>query len=110
MTDGDLPTHFRAARRKVVNWAHFLPVYETLLSPYRGRAITLVEVGVGDGGSLEVWRSYLGPAARIIGIDLNPAAKCLESEGFEIIIGDPSGPAGLGRPRFEDRPHRCADR
>lgn len=92
MSDGDLLTHFRAARRKIVKWAHFLPLYERLLSPYRGRAITLVEVGVGDGGSLEVWRSYLGPPARIIGIDLNPAAKCLESEGFEILIGDQSDP------------------
>lgn len=92
MIDGDLLTHFRAARRRVVKWAHFLPVYERLLASHRGHAITLVEVGVGDGGSLEVWRSYLGPSARIIGIDLNPETKRLESEGFEIIIGDQSDP------------------
>lgn len=55
--------------------------------------MTLVEVGVGDGGSLEVWRRYLGPAARIIGIDCDPAAKQLEDEGLEIIIGDQADPA-----------------
>jgi len=92
VTDGDLLLHFRAVRHRVVKWTHYLPIYERLLSQYRGRSLTLVEVGVGDGGSLEGWRSYLGPAARIIGIDLDPAAKRLESDGFEIIIGDQSDP------------------
>ncbi|NBP54584.1 MAG: class I SAM-dependent methyltransferase, partial [Actinobacteria bacterium] len=31
-----------------------------------------------------MWREFLGPNARIIGIDLNPLAKRWESEGFEI--------------------------
>lgn len=89
MTD-DLLLHFRAARRHVVKWTHYFPIYDRLLSPYRGRPLTLVEVGVGDGGSLEGWRGYLGPSARIIGVDLDPAAKRLESDGFEILIGDQS--------------------
>jgi len=88
----DLLHHFRAARRHVEKWAHYLPVYERLLSKYRGTAVTLVEVGVGGGGSLEAWRGYLGPAARIIGIDLDPAAQRLEADGFEIIVGNQSHP------------------
>ena len=91
MTD-DLLHHFRAARREVVKWNHYFPVYERLLSKYRGTAVTLVEVGVGDGGSLEGWRGYLGPSARIIGIDLDPAAERLQADGFEIIIGNQSHP------------------
>lgn len=92
MTDGDLLRHFSAARHRVVKWTHYFSIYQALLSPYRGRSLTLVEVGVGDGGSLEGWRGYFGPSARIIGIDLDPAAKRLESDGFEIIIGDQSDP------------------
>lgn len=91
MTD-DLLRHFRAARGRTVKWAHYFPIYERLLSQYRGRALTLVEVGVGDGGSLQAWRGYLGPSARIIGIDLDAAAKRLEADGFEIIIGDQADP------------------
>ena len=91
MTD-DLLHHFRDARRYVEKWAHYLPVYERLLSKYRGSAVTLVEVGVGHGGSLEGWRGYLGPSARIIGIDIDPAAQRFEADGFEIIIGDQSHP------------------
>lgn len=91
MTD-DLLSHFRAARRHVVKWQHYFPIYERLLSKYRGGTVTLVEVGVADGGSLEAWRGYLGAHARIIGVDLDPAVRQLEADGFEIIIGDQSKP------------------
>ncbi|HEX6162201.1 MAG TPA: class I SAM-dependent methyltransferase, partial [Vicinamibacterales bacterium] len=80
-------------RRQVVKWRHYFPIYEQLLDKYRGRPITVVEVGVAHGGSLEAWRSYFGPAARIIGIDLDPATRALERDGFEILIGDQSDPA-----------------
>jgi hypothetical protein len=95
--DPDLLTLFRSARRGVVKWVHYIPVYERLLSLHRGHPITLVEIGVGDGGSLEVWRRYLGSAARIVGIDCAPEAKRLEDEGFEIIIGDQADPGFLAR-------------
>lgn len=96
MTD-DLLAHFRAVRRPVAKWTHYFTVYERLLSPYRGRPLTLVEVGVGDGGSLEGWRRYLGMSARIVGIDLDPAARRFEADGFEIVIGDQADPEFWGR-------------
>ena len=37
-----------------------------------------------------MWKEYFGEQARIIGIDLNPEAKRLEHEGFEIFIGSQS--------------------
>ena len=40
-----------------------------------------------------MWREYLGPQARIIGIDLNPEMKQLEADGFHIEIGDQASPA-----------------
>jgi hypothetical protein len=40
-----------------------------------------------------MWREYLGPQARIIGVDLNPAAKMWEQHGFEIFIGDQASEA-----------------
>jgi cephalosporin hydroxylase len=91
LTD-DLVAHFRDAGRPVDKWTHYLAVYERLLAPYRGRSLTLVEVGIGDGGSLSGWRGYFGSTARIIGIDIDPAARRFESNGFEIIIGDQADP------------------
>jgi hypothetical protein len=70
----------------------YFQVYEELLSKYRGKNITFVEVGVLNGGSLFMWRDYLGPQARIIGLDFNPLAKRWEKDGFEIHIGSQSNP------------------
>lgn len=66
---------------------HYFEVYDRHFSKYRGRKITIVEVGVQDGGSLQMWRDYFGCDARIIGIDINPECRKLETEGFDIYIG-----------------------
>lgn len=71
----------------------YFRVYDTLFGPYRGRAITFVEVGILGGGSLFMWRSFFGPQARIIGVDLNPNARKWEKDGFEIFIGSQSDTA-----------------
>lgn len=70
----------------------YFQVYADLLEQYRQKDVIFVEIGVKDGGSLLMWRDYLGPKARIIGIDINPVAKQLESQGFEIFIGSQSDP------------------
>ena len=68
----------------------YFKIYEELFSKYVGKKITFVEVGVLQGGSLFMWREYLGKDARIIGIDLHPNAKELEKHGFKIYIGSQS--------------------
>lgn len=70
----------------------YFQVYDTIFRQYIDQPITFVEVGVQSGGSLFMWRDYLGPSARIIGVDINPASKKWEKEGFEIFIGDQSDP------------------
>jgi hypothetical protein len=62
------------------------------LSTLNRKQCTVVEVGVQNGGSLCFWREVLGSGARIIGVDLNPEAKLLETAGFEIYIGSQSDP------------------
>ncbi|WP_253283610.1 class I SAM-dependent methyltransferase [Ruegeria atlantica] len=73
----------------------YFDVYDKLFSPYVGKPITFVEIGVLSGGSLFMWREFFGPQARIIGVELNPGAKRWEQEGFEIFIGSQSDPAFL---------------
>ncbi|HAH46200.1 MAG TPA: hypothetical protein DCM07_15375, partial [Planctomycetaceae bacterium] len=75
---------------KSIKHSTYFEVYDDLFSRYRGKQITFVEIGVLGGGSLFMWREFLGPQARIIGVDMNPNAKKWESEGFEIYIGNQS--------------------
>jgi hypothetical protein len=71
-------------------YKNYFKIYDRLFTKYRNIDITFVEVGVLQGGSLFMWREFLGPKARIIGVDLNPNAKKWEEHGFEIFIGDQS--------------------
>lgn len=84
--------YLKSPKRSIKHTTYFA-VYDDLLSPYRGKPITFVEVGVLGGGSLFMWREFFGPSARIIGCDVNPAAKKWEKDGFEIFIGSQSDPA-----------------
>jgi hypothetical protein len=66
----------------------YFAAYARLFGHLRGTDCVFVETGVLGGGSLFMWRRWLGDRARIVGIDLNPEAKKWESHGFEIHIGD----------------------
>ena len=67
----------------------YFTAYERVLSKYRDKNITFVEIGVKDGGSLFFLKKFL-PKAKIIGIDLNNECKKFEKYGFHIEIGDQS--------------------
>jgi hypothetical protein len=79
---------FDSSREPSLKHSTYFQVYDALFSKYQGKAITFLEIGVLGGGSLFMWRAFLGPSARIIGVDLNPEAKKWEAYGFEIFIGD----------------------
>lgn len=49
---------------------HFAEIYDELLLPYVDNPVVLVELGVSHGGSLQLWREFLGPSANIIGFDV----------------------------------------
>lgn len=48
-------------------------------------AIRLLDVGVENGGSLEIWRDILPEGSELLGIDCDPA--CAEL-GLPVVIGD----------------------
>jgi hypothetical protein len=73
--------------------ANYFPIYVDLFDHLRGTACTFIETGILSGGSLFMWREWLGPRARIIGLDLNPQAERWRTSGFEIYIGDQGDPA-----------------
>ena len=62
---------FIGSNKYSIKWKKYFPVYKNLFEKYRNKKITFVEIGVLDGGSLEIWKDYFGSKARIIGIDNN---------------------------------------
>lgn len=80
---------YRHKGRVVHKWHHYLPLYDRYLAPYRDRAapVRMLEIGVAEGGSLELWRGYFGPQATIFGVDLNPACAAFDGEHAQVRIG-----------------------
>lgn len=70
----------------------YFAAYASLFGSLRNQPCVFVETGVLGGGSLFMWRKWLGSKARIVGIDLNPSAKKWEDHGFEVYIGDQGDP------------------
>lgn len=76
-------------------WLHYFPIYEKHLAPWRNKTLTFIEVGVSQGGSLQMWQRFFGPMATIIGIDINPDCAAHQEQGIHVRIGDQSDPAFL---------------
>ena len=74
--------------RLIDKWLHYFDIYHRHFARFRGRACTIVEIGVYHGGSLQMWRNYFGPEARIVGVDIDPRVTSLAEPGIEIVIGD----------------------
>ena len=84
----ELEQYFEKNDKRLINkYQHYFDVYDRHFSKYKGQEITIVEIGVFQGGSLQMWRSYFGPKAKIWGIDIDPRCKLLEEENTNIIIG-----------------------
>ena len=73
--------------KKITKWKHYFPVYEKHFGLIRNKPIKILEIGVLNGGSLEMWRYYF-PEATIVGIDIDPKCKQHEQEGINIRVGD----------------------
>ncbi|MBU3641078.1 class I SAM-dependent methyltransferase [Polynucleobacter sp. Fuers-14] len=71
-------------------WESYLYVYEELFFKFRQSSINLLEIGVQNGGSLEVWSRYFPVAKKIIGCDINLACKSLifDDERVSVIVAD----------------------
>ena len=68
----------------------YFAIYDKYFAPFRNKQSTFLEIGVLFGGSLDMWRAYLGEEASIFGIDINPDTKQFEQLGTTIFIGDQS--------------------
>jgi hypothetical protein len=75
-------------------WTHYFPVYERHFSRYVNRPVVFWEIGVGAGGSLQLWKQYFGPYAQIVGLDIADRSR-FEEDQIAIRTGDQADPSVL---------------
>ncbi len=74
-----------------LKWNHYLSLYDKIFADFKRRAlpVSLLEIGVNNGGSLEIWREYFPKNSEIVGVDINPLCQHLVfNEGITFILGD----------------------
>ncbi|WP_295159061.1 class I SAM-dependent methyltransferase [uncultured Brachyspira sp.] len=70
----------------------FFDIYERHFSKYRGKDINMMEIGVGSGGAVKMWREYFKnnnskANVNIYAIDKNPKCLQFEENNIKIFIG-----------------------
>jgi len=71
-------------------WAIFLAEYDEKFILYKDENIRLLEIGIQNGGSLEIYSKYFKNAELILGCDINLKCKNLsyEESNIQIVVGD----------------------
>jgi len=100
-----LAEYFLANRGRLIHkWHHYFEIYHRHLERFRSRSPVLLEIGVFQGGSLQMWRKYFGEGVKIIGVDIDPGCRRFEDDATTILIGDQADPGFLAQIR-ERYPH-----
>jgi hypothetical protein len=84
-------------QRLIHKWKHYFPIYESHFGRFVNRDVVLLEIGCGEGGSLQLWKRFLGPHARIVGVDIRSECESFEEDQISIRIGDQSDKSFLDK-------------
>jgi hypothetical protein len=71
-------------------WASYLPHYDALFGPLRHAPVSMLEIGVQNGGSLETWSEFFTEAKIFVGCDIDPKCGDLRytDPRVNIVVGD----------------------
>jgi len=71
-------------------WASYLALYDRLFAPFRNRPIRLLEIGIQNGGSLEIWSQYFKTITAIVGCDIDDKCRALtyDNPKVSVIVGN----------------------
>src|SRR6185295_1187476 len=67
-------------------WSLYLNEYDRILGAYRNKPVRLLEIGIQNGGSLEIWSKYFPHAQKLVGCDINPGCAGLSYEDPRIAV------------------------
>lgn len=80
-------------------WSLYLTEYDRLFDDYRDKPVRLLEIGIQNGGSLEIWLKYFSKASALIGCDINPdcARLSYDDPRIGVVIGNANTPEARER-------------
>ncbi|MBU72042.1 class I SAM-dependent methyltransferase [Spongiibacter sp.] len=75
-------------------WLSYFACYDRTFLPLRAEAVNLLEIGVQNGGSLEIWAKYFPHAESIVGCDINEECGELQfdDDRISVVVGDATQP------------------
>ncbi|PUE10199.1 class I SAM-dependent methyltransferase [Limnohabitans sp. T6-20] len=71
-------------------WESYLRHYDSLFAMYRDQEVSLLEIGIQNGGSLDTYLEYFKNAKILIGCDINTNCNKLnyQNNKIKIVVGD----------------------
>lgn len=88
--DNELISYFfLTLGRPMTKWSNYFKIYDRHFSRFRGESVNVLEIGVGGGGSLQMWKWYFGDNANIFGIDIDES-KMFEEDRIKTFHADQS--------------------
>ena len=80
---------------RFVKWVHYFDIYDRHLNDLQSERarrgisdpLRVLEIGVWRGGSLEVWREFLGDEAIIFGVDIDPESAKVSGDVAQVRLG-----------------------
>ena len=101
-------------------WTQYPFIYDQIFARYldAGKPVRMLEIGVLNGGSLEVWKKSLPPGSEVHGLDIDPKCQALEfSAGIHFHLGNATDDALMNRLFagmefdiiLDDGSHECTD-
>lgn len=91
MNTQTLLTRYREHTGKISDkWSIYLDIYQQLFLPYTSKPVTLLEIGIQNGGSLEIWSRHFPHGTRFVGCDINPNCANLvyDDARISLIVAD----------------------
>jgi len=83
-------------KMKCYKWIHYFEIYEKHFSRFLDKEnVRVLEIGVYNGGSLEMWDYYFDGKATVVGLDINPDCLDLQknfNDNVIIELGDQAKP------------------
>ena len=71
-------------------WSIYLDVYQRVFQPFEKEPVRLLEIGVQNGGGLEIWARHFRNGRQFVGCDIDPrcAALRFDDPRISVVVAD----------------------